>query len=119
MANMAHRGCPIANEAEIPTRLGWQFDPDLLVLQSLRNDGPSSGPDFRPVGGTRLLPDRYMVPVRFQTGPVQSSALLGVTEEGFSILLRPGRSYHVRRAGHPDDLSLSSSPDPRQPRPIP
>jgi lysophospholipase L1-like esterase len=78
--NMAHLGWSLANEAELLRRLGWQFDPDLVVIQFLGNDAQPSSPNF----GTRLPPTLTIVPARFRQGALANSALLHLLEWRFA-----------------------------------
>ncbi len=59
--NMGQRGWTTANEAELLRRLGWQFDPDLVLVQYYVNDAYPSAPDFRfdEPSRTHLLPDQF------------------------------------------------------------
>lgn len=70
--NMAQSGWTTANEAEMLRRLGWQFDPDLVIVQFLVNDALPSNPNFRwEVPHERLA----ILPARLSTGYIQESAL--------------------------------------------
>ena len=78
--NTAHLGWSLANEAELLRRLGWQFEPDLVVIQFLGNDAQPSSPNF----GTRLPPPLTIVPARFREGAIANSALLHLLEWRFA-----------------------------------
>lgn len=87
--NMAQRGWTTANEAEFLSRLGWQFDPDLVVVQFYLNDAYESRPNLRFEEGRRvnLLPDQ------FWRGWIQGSAVASLVSRGvngvlFGVLLR-------------------------------
>jgi lysophospholipase L1-like esterase len=84
--SMAQRGYTTANEAELLQRLGWQFDPDLVVIQFFANDGLPSGPDFQSVGGEWLCPQRSLVPARFRTELLQRSAIIAFLEVQYNAL---------------------------------
>jgi len=45
--NLAKCGYTTVNEAEMLERFGWQFEPDLVVLQFFLNDPLPSGPNFQ------------------------------------------------------------------------
>jgi lysophospholipase L1-like esterase len=70
--NMGQRGWTTANEAEFLRRLGWQFDPDLVLVQYYLNDTYDSGPDFE----YRQGPQVYVLPDLFARGYVRHSALV-------------------------------------------
>ncbi|KPJ87728.1 MAG: hypothetical protein AMS18_14255 [Gemmatimonas sp. SG8_17] len=84
--SLAQRGYTTANEAELLQRLGWQFNPDLVIIQFFANDGLPSGPDFQSVGGEWLCPQHNLVPVRFRTELVQHSAIIGFLEVQYNAL---------------------------------
>jgi len=84
--NAGRDGWTTANEAELLQRLGWQFDPDLVVVQYTINDALPSGPDFRHFGDELLYPRLQLLPDRFRVGLVRSSAVLSVLEEKLSFL---------------------------------
>lgn len=77
--NMAQNGYTTANEAELLRRLGWQFDPDLVLVQFYINDALPSGGDFTHVLGSWLRPRVNLLPVRFRSGWVQQSAVFSLT----------------------------------------
>jgi len=91
--NMAERGYTTANEAEFLRRFGWQFDPDLLIVQWFVNDALPSRPGLQRVGGDWLIPSRRLLPVRFRSGAVASSALLALLERRLNALLNGPRPY--------------------------
>jgi lysophospholipase L1-like esterase len=96
VVNMGRRGFTTANEAELLRRLGWQFNPDLVVIQFLPNDALPSLPDFQVDGGSLawLYPTYKLVPWRFRSGAAESSALLALVETRYAALRRG--SAHAR-----------------------
>lgn len=78
--NMARRGFTTANQAELLRRLGWQFEPDAVVVQYLVNDVLPSGPHFAREGEDLVFPTVSLVPARFRRGLVRSSYLLRFVE---------------------------------------
>ena len=87
--NTGQRGWSTANEAEFLRRLGWQFDPDLVVVQFDRNDVLLSAPNFASQSEDAVYPHVDLLPDRFRTGPVRSSAFLAFLERTCSDLLHP------------------------------
>ena len=81
--NAAQRGWTTANEAELLTRLGWQFDPDLVLVQYFVNDAYPSGPDFRFDEPART----YLVPEPFWKGYVRSSSVSALVSLGVNGVL--------------------------------
>ncbi|MBA3318513.1 MAG: hypothetical protein H0T50_10540 [Gemmatimonadales bacterium] len=87
--NMGQRGWTTANEAELLRRVGWQFAPDLVVVQYFMNDAYPSAPDFK-----FDQPERtYLLPEAFWKGYVRSSsvaALVSLAINGIRYgLLKP------------------------------
>ncbi|KPJ96250.1 MAG: hypothetical protein AMS18_01270 [Gemmatimonas sp. SG8_17] len=91
--NMGRSGFTTANEAEHLRRLGWQFDPDLVVIQFLANDALPSTANFGSEGEVWLFPQHSLLPVRFRSGPVQSSALLSFLDAQYNGLRLGGDPY--------------------------
>jgi hypothetical protein len=87
--NMARRGYTTLNEAETLRRIGWQFDPEVVILQFFINDALESGPNFDRGGHTQPY---QLVPQRFRTPLIAKSALLDATEQ---VLLK----LHFRWGG--------------------
>lgn len=87
VVNLGHRGYTTANEAELLRRLGWAFDPDLVVVQYFLNDALPSGPDFARKPMEWLLPFHFLVPWHFRTGAIAGSATLSVIEGRWTSLL--------------------------------
>ena len=84
VVNMAGRGYTTANEVEILNRLGWQFDPDLVILQLFQNDALPSGPGLQRQG--LLFSEDHILPTRFRTARVAESAFLSALELGYRSL---------------------------------
>jgi len=85
--NMAQRGYTLANEAELLRRLGWQFSPDLVVVQFYVNDALPSGPNLQRVDGRWLFPGSSLVPDFARDGAIRSSAALAVLESTYDRVL--------------------------------
>jgi len=81
VVNLGRNGFTTVNEAEMLRRVGWQFDPDLVVVQYYFNDILPSGPDFHNEPGRWLFPPTRILPNRFRSGPVGRSALLRFVED--------------------------------------
>jgi len=77
VVNMARGGFTTGNEAEMMRRIGWQFDPDLVIIQWLDNDVYATYPNFRH-GGARESPP--LIPPRFNTGLIRNSAIVSLIE---------------------------------------
>jgi len=75
--NMARGGFTTGNEAELLRRIGWQFDPDLVIIQWLDNDVYPTYPNLQHGGATESPP---LVPPRFNTGLVRNSAIVSLLE---------------------------------------
>lgn len=88
--NMGERAFGTVEEADRLRRIGWQFDPDLVILQWLNNDA-DWGPDRNVV----------LVPESLRTGWIRRSALLAMIESVLSTWREPVLA-HTRRAFAPD-----------------
>jgi len=84
---MAQRGYTLANEAELLRRLGWQFSPDLVVVQFYINDALPSGPNLQRVDSRWLIPRRSLLPTFARDGTIGSSAALAVLETMYNRVL--------------------------------
>jgi len=93
VVNLGRPRYTTVNEAETLRRTGWQFSPDLVILQFLVNDGLPSGDNFKQVDARWLFPARPLVPGRFRTATLESSALLAFLEKQVRFLLN-GRESH-------------------------
>jgi lysophospholipase L1-like esterase len=82
VVNMARPGFTTAHQAERLRRVGWQFDPQLVVVQFLANDAIASTPNYGldRVRERVLYPQFELLPVRFRTPVTQNSALLAFIE---------------------------------------
>jgi|GEM_PF-358071 len=90
--NMAQRGYTLANEAELLRRLGWQFSPDLVVVQFYINDALPSGPNLQRVDSRWLFPPRSLLPGFAHEGAIGSSAALTVLDRTYNRVLGRFRS---------------------------
>jgi len=61
--NLAQRGYTTVNEAESLDLIGWQFEPDLVILQFTLNDPLPSGPGFVHEPEEWLFRTRNLVPL--------------------------------------------------------
>ncbi|MGH7517816.1 MAG: SGNH/GDSL hydrolase family protein [Gemmatimonadales bacterium] len=99
--NTGRSGWTTVNEAELLRRFGWQWEPDLVVLQFTLNDVNESSPGFRDVEdpGLRLLPHR------FRRGGIGRSTLLFPVETRLSKLINPYWGSTTPARYHPDSLA--------------
>lgn len=88
--NMGHGGFTTANEAELLRRIGWQFDPDLVIVQWLDNDAYPSYPNLR----WKQPEPRAIIPERLRDGLIRKSAIVSVLERMTEEALPPTRSYY-------------------------
>lgn len=79
--NMAHGGYATGNEAEELRRIGWQFHPDLVIVQWLDNDARRTLPNFDTV-----VRGPFVVLVRgqYRTGWIRDSAILELLERALT-----------------------------------
>lgn len=76
--NMGHGGWATGNEAELLRRIGWQFEPDLVIVQWLDNDFYATLPNFWLVDpGKDMI---TLVPEIFRTGYIRDSGVLALAE---------------------------------------
>ncbi len=87
--NTAQKGYTTRNEAELLRRLGWQFHPDLVLMQFLSNDPLPSGPDLSRSSTADYLHWHHLVPARFATGAIRHSALREYLTVKTNLLLEP------------------------------
>jgi lysophospholipase L1-like esterase len=99
--NTGRSGWTTANEAELLRRFGWQWQPDLVVIQFTLNDVTESAPGFR----DKEDPRRRVLPLRFRTGAVKKSALLFLIETRLSVLMNPNWGSTNPARFHPDSLA--------------
>ena len=83
MINMGQRGWTTANEAELLRRLGWQFDPDLVIVQYYVNDAYPSGTDFQHEEPKRI----WLLPEPFRQGYIRTSAIAALVSAGINGLV--------------------------------
>ena len=84
--NLGRPGFTTANEAELLRRVGWRFDPDLIVVQFYINDALPSGPDFFHESSNFLFPQRWLLPVRFRAGAIRHTALFRFIQKRYQEL---------------------------------
>jgi lysophospholipase L1-like esterase len=95
VVNLGELGFTTVNEAEMLRRLGWQFDPDIVVVQFYLNDILPSGENFQQEFTEWLFPRAWILPERYRRGPVGSSTLLWVVEGALSALRNGNRADHA------------------------
>jgi lysophospholipase L1-like esterase len=79
VVNMGRGGFATGNETEMLRRIGWQFHPDLVILQWLDNDAYVTLPNF---GAVEVVPREgvVLIPDAFRGGWIYHSALLALAE---------------------------------------
>ena len=82
VVNMAQRGYTTVNEVEALNRLGWQLDPDVILVQWLINDVYPSSPGFRRILSWPPVPD--LLPARLRDGAINRSDLYGLLEKVYA-----------------------------------
>lgn len=80
VVNLAKNGFTTVNGAELLRRVGWQFDPDLVLVQFYMNDILPSEPEFVRHYSEWLFPRAWVLPQRYRRGRLGQSALLYVVE---------------------------------------
>lgn len=80
--NMGKRGYTTVNEVEALNRLGWQFDPDLVVVEWLANDVYPSGPGFQSIRNWPPVP--YLLPENFRRGALRNSNVYGFFQQQYT-----------------------------------
>jgi GDSL-like Lipase/Acylhydrolase family len=83
VVNTGHRGWNLKSKAELLRRFGWQWQPDLVILQYEIGDIEPGELNFRP---TIPQPVR-LLPTRFRQGAIDRSALLVWAERRVSARL--------------------------------
>ncbi len=99
--NTGRSGWTTANEAELLRRFGWQWSPDLVVLQFTLNDVTESSPGFHDREDARIR----VLPHRFRTGTIGRSAILFFLETRLSGLVKPYWGTTNPANYHPDSLA--------------
>jgi lysophospholipase L1-like esterase len=91
--NFGQRGFTTYNENERLRRLGWQFSPDLLLVEFVANDALPSGPYFQREPEAWMSPPVRLLPDLFTRGAINNSALLAWVQDRLSMM---GTPYHLR-----------------------
>ncbi|HZE76303.1 MAG TPA: GDSL-type esterase/lipase family protein [Gemmatimonadales bacterium] len=81
--NTGRGGYATGNEAELLRRIGWQFDPDLVILQWLDNDAYVTVPQFGFVA-TGEKEEIRLVPPEYRTGWIRNSGILVLLERALT-----------------------------------
>jgi hypothetical protein len=83
---MGRSGFATGNEAEMLTRIGWQFAPHLVIIQWLDNDAYVALPNFKIKPSE---PDAFvLLPLEYRTGWIGSSAILALLERVLTARLK-------------------------------
>ncbi|MEX2529294.1 MAG: GDSL-type esterase/lipase family protein [Gemmatimonadota bacterium] len=80
VVNLGQKGFTTVNEAEMLRRVGWQFDPDIVVVQFYLNDILPGGPNFERGYSGWLFPRAWILPERYRSGHAGRSALIHLIE---------------------------------------
>src|SRR5712692_9539420 len=75
--NMGHGGYATGNEAEELRRFGWQFHPDLVIVQWLDNDAYVTLPNFKTASPGPFV---NLVRPQYRTGWIRNSGILLLLE---------------------------------------
>jgi lysophospholipase L1-like esterase len=97
VVNLGRIGFSTVNSASMLRRLGWQFDPDIVVAQFYVNDILPSGPDFITGETSWIFPRVRLLPERYRNGPAGTSSLLHVLEETLSGLRHGDRAAQAAK----------------------
>lgn len=84
--NWGRNGFTTANQAELLRRLGWQADPDLVLVQFGINDALPSYPNLRSEGPNGLEPPVRLLPTRFRRNLTDDSAFFTWLERALSVV---------------------------------
>jgi lysophospholipase L1-like esterase len=84
--NMGQSGFATGNEEELLRRIGWQFDPDLVIAQWLDNDAYVTRPNFGIKPGDPE--DIVLVAKPYRTGWIRNSAILTLLERVLTARFR-------------------------------
>jgi lysophospholipase L1-like esterase len=80
VVNLGQNGFTAVNEAEMLRRLGWQLDPDVVVVQFYLNDILPGRPGFGREYSLWLFPRRSLLPWRYRNPRWATSALADLVE---------------------------------------
>ncbi len=94
VVNLGTAGFTTANQAELLRRLGWQFDPDLVVIQFFVNDLLPSGPDFYHESDEYVYKTHWILPVRFRRGAIRETAVFRAIQGAYQDLRWSGITFH-------------------------
>jgi lysophospholipase L1-like esterase len=86
VVNLAENGFTTVNAAEMLRRVGWQFEPDVVIVQFYLNDILPSGPGFARHYSPWLFPDVWLLPERYRDSALGRSSLLHVVESTLARL---------------------------------
>ena len=91
--NWGRNGFTTANEAELLRRLGWQTDPDLVIVQFSFNDPLPSYPNFGNENSSWIEPGVRLIPARFRRGPAHRSAFISWIERSLTTIASKGQGH--------------------------
>lgn len=91
--NLSESGFTTANEAELLRRLGWQLNPDLVIVQFYINDALPSRPNFGHEPSTWLFRPRWLLPYRMRDAPIASSRVFRLMRKSYTEYLNRGISW--------------------------
>ncbi len=113
VVNLGRNAFTTVNEAEMLRRIGWQFDPDVVIVQFYVNDIYPSAPDFQSKTSSWLVPNLRLLPSRFRTVRIRQSATLHFAESRLNAFVKGGtwdrrlRSLYETGSQEWDDLVAS------------
>jgi lysophospholipase L1-like esterase len=97
VVNLGQKGFTTANGAEMLRRVGWQFEPDVVVVQFYLNDILPSGPNFERGYSGWIFPRAWVLPERYRRGPAGESALLDLIESALTARRHGDRTEQAAR----------------------
>lgn len=97
VVNLGQKAFTATNNAEMLRRLGWQFDPDIVVVQFYLNDILPGASNFKRGYTGWLFPRAALIPERYRKGPIRRSALLDVTEGALTALRHGDRAVQAAK----------------------
>lgn len=83
VVNLGRNGFTTANEAEMLRRVGWQFAPDVVLLQFYINDALPSEPNFQSVSSRYVFPRHRLIPSALRRRALRSSVLVDLLESQY------------------------------------